>query len=244
MRVAVQSSIFDRIAGSYDQWYRSPLGKLCDDLEKKAIFSLADVKEGDRALDASCGTGNYAIELVKRGAKVIAVDSSKEMLKIASQKFIREKENLDIEFKLADIRNLPFPSDSFDLVLLVLGLEFVTAPEQAIKEMLRVLKPDGRLVIGILNKYSAWTLVRWIKSLFRESIWRKASFLSVRQLRGLLSQKGCDSAEVLRSIYFPPANWKSILRNAEAIEAIGHRFFPKLSAFVAIKCTKEGEHDY
>lgn len=237
MRIAVPSSIFDRIAPSYDGWYRSPLGKLCDDLEKEAIFALAKVKEGDHVLDANCGTGNYAIELARRNAKVAAIDSSQEMLKIASQKF--KKENLDIEFNLGDIQNLPFPSNSFDLVLLILGLEFTTRPERAIGEILRVLKPGGRLVIGVLNKYSIWTLVRWIRSLFRPSIWSNARFLSTRQLIGLLTQKSCDKVEVLRAIYFPPTNWKFVLRNAQAIETLGYTLFPKLSAFAAIKCVKE-----
>src|SRR4030065_1024204 len=91
----------------YDAWYKTSLGALCDKLEKELVFSLIAIKHGDAVLDAGCGTGNYTIELAKRGANVVGVDSSEEMLDRARGK--AQKTGTEATFQVANAMNLPFP---------------------------------------------------------------------------------------------------------------------------------------
>jgi ubiquinone/menaquinone biosynthesis C-methylase UbiE len=73
-------ALFDRLAAEYDGWYQTPLGALADALEQQAVFVLVGEVNGRTTLDASCGTGHYALALARRGAQVTAVDASAPML--------------------------------------------------------------------------------------------------------------------------------------------------------------------
>ena len=133
------TATFDRMAEDYDSWYQTPLGARSDALEKEAIFSLAEPRPGEYALDVSCGTGNYALALASMGVRVIAIDASAQMLQIARSKATRE--GLFLDFRQGKAEEMPFANNSFDLVTAVLLLEFARSPEKALSEMLRVLKP-------------------------------------------------------------------------------------------------------
>ncbi|MCR4288585.1 MAG: class I SAM-dependent methyltransferase [Deltaproteobacteria bacterium] len=74
----------------YDSWYETPLGKTSDRLERELIFSTADIREGEKILDAGCGTGTYSIELARMGARVTALDASSDMLDWARAKAGKE----------------------------------------------------------------------------------------------------------------------------------------------------------
>ena len=227
---------FSSLAPTYDDWYKTPLGSLCDKLEKDAVFSLADVKEGELVLDVSCGTGNYSLELKRRGARVIGLDISSEMLSIAKKK--AEREGLKIDFIRADAAMPPFKNYSFDLITSILILEFSDSPDKMIEEWINLLKPDGRMVVGFLNKYSLWALKRRLKSIFKESIWTKARFYSANEMQKLLADAGLKSIESREVIYFPPVENKLFLKALILIERFGKRFLSGLGAFIAVKGEK------
>ena len=227
---------FSSLAPTYDAWYSTPLGSLCDKLEKDAVFSLANVKEGELILDVSCGTGNYSLELKRRGARVIGLDISSEMLSIAKKK--AEAEGLKIDFIRADAAKPPFKNHSFDLITSILILEFADKPDKMIEEWKSLLKPGRRNVIGFLNKYSLWALKRRLKAIFKESIWRKAKFYSEHEMRNLLAKAGLKSIESREVIYFPPVENRLFLKALILIERLGKRFLSGLGAFIAVKGEK------
>jgi ubiquinone/menaquinone biosynthesis C-methylase UbiE len=136
---------FDRLASRYDVWYQTPLGAFADALEKEVVFTLADVRSGEWALDVGCGTGNYTLALARLGARVVGVDPATAMLAIATSK--TQEAELPVRFARATAEHLPFPEGSFDLVVSVTTLEFVASPEGAVAEMVRVVRPNGRLVV-------------------------------------------------------------------------------------------------
>ena len=229
-------SAFDSMARDYDKWYTTPLGSLCDYLEREAIFSLTDIIPGMKALDVSCGTGNYALELARQGADVTAVDPSEAMLEIAKSK--AKREGIKVRFAHGLSESLPFPEETFDLVTCVLGLEFVNSGVKAFREMLRVLKPQGQLVIGALGRYNLWAVLRKLKGLFFNSIWKRATFFNKKELQNLvLHQRGIITG--LRSaIYFPPLNWPWFLNRFRHLEKLGQRLFPSLGVFLAVRIEK------
>ncbi|HVO31111.1 MAG TPA: class I SAM-dependent methyltransferase [bacterium] len=105
------------------------------------LVSFAGVAKGQRVLDVGCGTGVVAVTAAQRGAEVVGLDLTPQLL-------VRAKENaqiagMKITFEEGDCEALPFPDASFDAVLSQFGHMFAPRPDVAVKEMLRVLKPGG-----------------------------------------------------------------------------------------------------
>jgi SAM-dependent methyltransferase len=112
--------------------------------ERPAIISVAGDVRGLRALDAGCGPGVQAAELIKRGATVTGVDLSEDLLDIA-----RERLGPAVPLRQADLSQpLAFPDNAFDLVLSSLVMHYLEEWEPTLREFHRVLVPHGRLVMS------------------------------------------------------------------------------------------------
>ena len=176
-----------KLAQNYDKWYESPYGRYADKLEKELFLKLVDFEKGQSLLDVGCGTGHFSFWFHDLGFKVVGMDISTEMLKVARSKIKNEK----IRFIQADACNLPFPDNSFDVVTLITVLEFLSERQKALCEAFRVSRE--KIFLGVLGKWSFLALRRKLKALFKESTYRRAKFYSVRELRELL--RGCVSAD-------------------------------------------------
>jgi ubiquinone/menaquinone biosynthesis C-methylase UbiE len=224
---------FKDLAARYDAWYQKPLGALAHRLECEAIFALAEVKAGERAVDIGCGTGIYTVEAARRGARVIGVDPSMEMLAVAREKF--RQAGLTGFFVCALAEDLPFRSERFDLVLSVTSLCFVRSPDRAIEQIQRVLMPGGRLVLGELNRWSLWAFMRRLKGLFVDTMYNQAYFWDRLELERLLQRKGLSSSAVRILLYFPPINQETFLKNYRFFETLMKRLFSCAGAFIAAR---------
>ncbi len=140
------SAFSKEIADNYDNWYKSPLGTFVDEIERKVVMDLAKPQKNEKVLDLGCGTGIYSLLFLNMGLKVTGIDQSDFMLEKA-----REKTN-EINFIKADAYNLPFPNESFDLVVSVTMFEFLDDPQKAACEAYRVLSSGGRLIICVIGK--------------------------------------------------------------------------------------------
>lgn len=220
----------------YDAWYETPLGKASDRLERELIFSMAGVKEGERALDAGCGTGIYSIELARQGALVTAMDASSEMLGRARAR--AGKAGLKMDFIKADALSIPFPDGHFDIALSVCMLCFIRERDAALLEMKRVLRPGGRVVIAMLNRRSPWAFIRRVKGLVKETVYNRAEFISPRGVESALERAGFKGIAVRTCLFFLPVNSSSYLAFAEAHERIGKKLSPKAGAFLAAVAAK------
>jgi ubiquinone/menaquinone biosynthesis C-methylase UbiE len=108
------------------------------------LLSVAN-PSGRKVLDAGCGRGRAAIEAASMGATVTAVDISTEMLGIAQEN--AQRAHVSVDFQTADLHNLPFPDDSYDVVLHLEILLHLEDPRRVLCELGRVLKPNGTLVL-------------------------------------------------------------------------------------------------
>lgn len=113
------------------------------------VLNAAGVEPGDWVLDVACGTGVLAREaLIRVGpmGRVAGVDSGRGMLVVA-----REIAP-DIEWQEAAAEHLPYPDHLFDVVVCQFGLMFFSDRLQALREMIRVLKPGGRLAVAVWDR--------------------------------------------------------------------------------------------
>jgi SAM-dependent methyltransferase len=110
------------------------------------LVRFAGVKPGQVLLDVGCGTGPVAITAALKGAKVTGLDLTPELL--AQARASAPIAGLTIDFKEGDAEALPFGDASFDVVLSQFGHMFAPRPDVVVKELLRVLKPGGKLAFG------------------------------------------------------------------------------------------------
>lgn len=173
---------FDNVAPEkYEKWYEEKNGKLFDKLEKELILKMINPKSGESLLEIGCGTGHFLKWLKTFGLKLTGVDLSRIMISYASKNLSQ-----DIKFKVADADNLPFKDNSFDIAMFIATLEFLNESKKALEEAIRVSK--DKIFIGFLNKLSFLTLGRRIKGFFKDSVYNKATFYTVFEIKKMLKE--------------------------------------------------------
>lgn len=125
----------------------------------EALCDAVDLRAGSDVLDVACGHGNAAIAAARHFCRVRGVDFVPSLLERARERALAER--LEIEFSHGDAEALPFPDASFDCALSTFGVMFAPRQELVASELLRVVKPGGR--IGLAN----WTAEGLIGEVFR-----------------------------------------------------------------------------
>lgn len=133
-----------------NQWDKMRESFFSEDVREKA-YSVAEVKEGQLAADIGAGTGFVTEGLLQKGLKVIAVDRSTEMLDEMKRKFINFEK---VDYRQGEAENLPIRDNSVDYAMANMYLHHVEDPFIAIKEMVRILKTGGKLVITDLDEHN------------------------------------------------------------------------------------------
>ena len=148
------------------------------------VVYLLDPKSGERVLDLGCGDGTLAQEIEQRGAKVLGIDLSKEMVQKAKES--------GIEAMVATVTDLPF-KDEFDAIFSNATLHWVKQSDLALKNIAKSLKSGGRFVAEFGGKGNAYHLVKAMELAF---------------------QKHPEFGEFANPWYFPsPAEYKAKLEN-------------------------------
>jgi demethylmenaquinone methyltransferase/2-methoxy-6-polyprenyl-1,4-benzoquinol methylase len=145
--------MFDAIAPRYDL-LNSVLSARLHHGWRRAATDQAALKTGDTALDVCTGTGDFAFELARRvgpNGAVAATDFSAPMLDLGKEK-ARQRGTAQITWQIADTQALPFDDDWFDAVTVGFGIRNVADIPRGIREMARVAKPGGRVVILEFNQ--------------------------------------------------------------------------------------------
>jgi len=175
---------FGRIAPRYDAWYRTSRGIMYDRLEKRAIDRLLPPTfNGGKLLETGCGTGHWSEHFCNKGFGVTGIDISEHMIAIARRRKVAHG-----IFNVADAAKLPFADNSFDVAAAITVLEFVADPTRVVSEMIRcVKKPRGTLIVGALNRLSAYNQSKKRQA---TSMYASANLFSPSDLRGLLAPLG------------------------------------------------------
>lgn len=139
--------MFSQVASGYDR-ANTVLSAGIHHLWRRKLVKMSGAKAGDRVLDCATGTGDLAIEFKKAvgpAGQVVGTDFCAEMLAPAPTK--AKARGLDIKFETADVTKLPYSDRSFDFASISFGIRNVGDPIQGLREMARVVKPGGQVLI-------------------------------------------------------------------------------------------------
>ena len=166
---------------AYASWRATPLGIVTEAIEQRLILDMMGEVAGRRVLDAGCGDGALVLAAAVRGADVTGIDPDPAMLAAARSRVT--KAGVRATFLEGRVERLPFPDGSFDVVASITVLCFVPDAVGAVREMARVLRPGGRLVLGELGRWSLWAALRRLRGWFGSSTWKAAQFRTATELR-------------------------------------------------------------
>ena len=139
--------VFDSVASKYDIMNDLMSGGMHRAWKAYTVM-VANLKEGDRALDIAGGTGDLSLAFAKKVGKtgqVVHTDINYAMLSTGRERLLNK--GLVLPTVVCDAEKLPFPDGHFDLVSVAFGLRNMTHKDAALKEMNRVLKPGGKLLV-------------------------------------------------------------------------------------------------
>lgn len=221
---------------AYARWRATRVGAITERVERELILDLIGEVRGRRILDVGCGDGDLAVDLAKRGGDVVGVDASAAMVAAAERRASREQAGA--AFEIAAAQDLPFPSASFDIVVAVTILCFVDDAVPVFREIARVLRPGGRLVIGELGKWSSWAATRRVRGWLGSPLWRNARFRTVGELCSPAREAGLGVDSVRGAVYYPRWGWAAE-RLAPYDRFLGRRTSFG-AAFLALRATKPG----
>ncbi len=164
----------------YEQWLNRDSNRQVVDLENQLLVEMLHPRFGERILDIGCGGGASLMPFLGKGIQLTGIDPSPYMLDIA-----RRKLGHRVDFYQGFAEDLPFDDNSFDYATLCLTLEFADDSRKALEEACRVAK-DG-VFVGILNKYALKAIGRRIQGIFRKTIFNRARFFSIGEVKYLFT---------------------------------------------------------
>jgi ubiquinone/menaquinone biosynthesis C-methylase UbiE len=227
IRKKEKGELFDEWPEKYDQWFTTPIGTLVKKYEAELVLDLLKPGPGEIILDAGCGTGVFTVDILSFNSHVIGIDISLPMLMRAAQK----ARGYDFQTVLADMSHLPFSENVFDKVISVTALEFIEDAKGALKELFRVTKRGGCIVIATLNSLSPWATRRRAEAKKEHTLFQKAIFRSPDELRSLAPVDGVIKTAIHFQKEEDPAH-------APEIERKGQRKGLNTGAFVAVRWKK------
>ena len=219
----------------YTVWRGSSLGEITEALELRLILDLTGSLDGLSVLDVGCGDGTLALAMLQRGAsRVSGCDTDDRMVARAQARATCHRRYIDLS--VARSQTLPYADQSFDVVTCITVLAFLADPDVAIREMARVLRRGGRLVIGDLGKWSYWAARRRIRGWFGAAQWRAARFRTANELAATIRGAGLTIGAIRGAIFFPPS--APLARMMASFDLSLGRTTTLGAAFVAVQATK------
>lgn len=187
---------------AYESWRATSLGAVTEAIEQRLILELMGDLNDARVLDVGCGDGVLTCAAALRGARATGVDPDPAMLAAARTR--ADKDGITAVFLEGRIERLPFPDAAFDLVVSITVLCFVPDASAAVREMARVLRPGGRLVLSELGRWSLWAMIRRVRGWLGAATWKAARFRSSGELRALAAQSGLGDVTLRGAVFYPP----------------------------------------
>lgn len=210
-RAARVNDLFGRIAPRYD---------LINDLQsfglhrlwKRRVVHMAAIQPSEKALDLCCGTGDIAFGLTQAGAKVVGLDFTQAMLDVAEVRRGKLEPGAQqrITFIRGDAQQISFPDNSFHVVTVGYGLRNLSSWETGLREMNRVAKPGGRLLVLEFGKPD-------------NALWRSCYFSYLKMFVPVLGWVFCRNAAAYAYILESLKHYPAQRGVAEKMKELGMR---------------------
>ncbi len=169
----------EELAAEYDRWYETPLGAFAEQQELMALQQVLEgLEKGKVIVEVGAGTGRVAAWLARQGFPVIAVEPAAAMRRYGE----RRTAGLPVQWIAAHAYMLPFPDSSQSAVLFFATLEFITEPQRALREAVRILQPGGLLLLGLLHAHSPWAAFYCWLGRRGELPWSQARFYTPEEM--------------------------------------------------------------
>ena len=202
--------VFEEAAVEYDEWFETHKWVYLSEVEAVRKF----IPETGEGIEIGVGTGRFSIPF---GIKV-GVEPARAMAEISRKRGVTVNE--------VKAEHLPFRDNSFEFALMVTTLCFLEYPFQALKEVKRILKPAGKIVIGMLDEESPPGKL-YEKKRKENKFYRNARFYSVNQVLDWLKELAFNNLQTVQTIFKNPSEIQSL----EPIEeGFGKGLFMVISA--------------
>lgn len=188
---------FVSLAKSYEDWHLTSLGQYVDSCELGALATSLEGVNSSSVIEIGAGTGHVARFLSGRSSLVTAIEPSEAM----RAEGLRRTGDLSIRWIDARAEQLPCPDASFDGAVFFTALEFVADPPAALQESLRVVRPGGWVIVGLLNALSVWTALYRYKADRGVMPWTAARFATRKEVEGWM---GFAAEQSNAAIYLSP----------------------------------------
>jgi ubiquinone/menaquinone biosynthesis C-methylase UbiE len=219
--------LFDPWPNRYDAWFETPIGTLVKDYESALLLDLLQPRHGESILDAGCGTGMFTLDILSFGARVFGLEISLPMLMRARQK----AKGLSFQAIAGDMMSLPFADEAFDKAVSVTALEFIEDARFGVRDLFRVTKKGGIIVVTTLNSLSPWATRRKQKAEKGHRLFQNMIFRSPDEVRATAPVDGV----VKTAIHFSKDEDPD---KAPEIEREGQKKNLNTGAFLAAKWQK------
>jgi len=206
------------------EWFSSQNGQYLLEKERQAFNRLCSRVFGFHLLQIGWLDDNQPM----------LVDSPLQQQILLGQSQFNEVQN----YIVADGEQLPVLTDSIDAVLLPHTLDFSNDPQNVLREVERVLIPEGRVILTGFNPVSFWGLQRHFKKKSGQSIPWQGHFVSYTRLHDWLSLLGLDVEQTEVTFYRPYLEKQSFMKRLEFLEKLGSRFWPGFGSVYMIKAVK------
>ena len=192
--------VFDfQDAKDYQKWCSDSRNGFAADMQNRMLLDMLAPVRGESIIEIGCGTGSSLRPLLDMGLDVTGLDPSPYMLDIAMTHLGHHAE---LHRGVAEA--LPFDDNSFNHAYFMTTLEFVDDPAKALSEACRVAK--DKLFVGVLNRYAIKGIQRRVQGVFTQTIYNRARFFSVWEIRQML-------VAILGDV---PVRWRTVCHLSES----------------------------
>ncbi len=190
---------------SVKEQHANPLVRWQEQQRRRGILHFVSGRAGEHVADVGCESGYLAAGLARQGCRVTCIDIDPTLLDLARQRLARQRIGKDrVAYVVSDIRQIQLPDASVDVALASEILEHLPDPQEGMRELIRITRPGGRiilsvpnesLVLGIKRVLNVLRLTRWLGGLSKDlaighvQIFDRATLRRLGQMQGVTIQR-------------------------------------------------------